>query len=72
MNTERAKQIVDMLLRERRLSSWESGYLRALQPHTPTPTQVEVIERLAAKYNLTRERETTCEREDTRNAQTER
>lgn len=64
--SERAIQIANRLLTERRLSPWESGYLRGMQPHTPTPTQLEVIERLAVKYKLglTKERETS-ERETT-------
>jgi hypothetical protein len=62
--SERAIQIANRLLTERRLSPWESGYLRGLQPHTPTPTQLEVIERLAVKYNLdlATEREAVSER----------
>jgi hypothetical protein len=65
MSPEQARQIVDRLLKERRLSQWESGYLRALQPHQPTPTQIEVVSRLASKYNLDlSEREVSSEREE--------
>jgi hypothetical protein len=68
MTPKQAKEIVNRLLTERRLSQWESGWCRALQPHLPTAKQVEVAFRLAENYNmdLTKKRETSSERDNFR------
>ena len=51
-DAERATQIATRLLAERRLSSWESGFMQGLRPHCPTPWQWEILERLAVKYKM--------------------
>jgi hypothetical protein len=49
---ERATQLATKLLSERKLFSWESGFLQGLRPHSPTPRRWDILERLAVKYNI--------------------
>jgi hypothetical protein len=52
LTPEQAKVAANRLLLERRLSKWTTGFLRGVQPHTPTASQIEIISRLVKQHGL--------------------
>jgi len=55
MNTEAeiTAAKINTLLKKRRLTSWNAGFLTGLRGHAPTRLQLEILDRLVVQQNLT-------------------